>query len=46
MVSLETKKALAERAIRDNALLICVHNPFPGVGRLREQGGRRTFVTE
>jgi glyoxylase-like metal-dependent hydrolase (beta-lactamase superfamily II) len=46
MVSLETKKALAERAIRENALLICVHNPFPGVGRLREENGRRTFVAE
>ncbi|MCA9821267.1 MAG: MBL fold metallo-hydrolase, partial [Dehalococcoidia bacterium] len=46
LVSLETKKALAERAIREQALLICVHNTFPGVGRLREEGGRRTFVPE
>lgn len=46
LTSLETKKKLAERALRDNALLICVHNPFPGVGRLTERDGRRTFVTE
>jgi len=46
LTSLETKKKLAARALRDNALLICVHNPFPGVGRLTERDGRRTFVTE
>jgi glyoxylase-like metal-dependent hydrolase (beta-lactamase superfamily II) len=46
LVSLETKKALAERAIREQALLICVHNAFPGVGRLREENGRRRFVPE
>jgi len=42
--SLESKKKLAERALRDNALLICVHNPWPGTGRLTERNGRRTFV--
>jgi glyoxylase-like metal-dependent hydrolase (beta-lactamase superfamily II) len=46
LVSLETKKRLAERALKENALLICVHNPFPGVGRLTEREGRRTFVSE
>ena len=46
LVSLETKKRIAERALQENALLICVHNPFPGVGRLTERDGRRTFVTE
>jgi glyoxylase-like metal-dependent hydrolase (beta-lactamase superfamily II) len=46
LVSLESKKKLAERAIRENALLICVHNPVPGTGRLTESGGRRTFVEE
>ena len=46
LVSLETKKALAERAIREQALLVCVHNPFPGVGRLKSVDGRRTFVPE
>jgi glyoxylase-like metal-dependent hydrolase (beta-lactamase superfamily II) len=44
--SLESKKKLAERALRENALLICVHNPWPGVGRLTEAAGRRTFVEE
>ena len=44
LISLESKKKLAERALRENALLICVHNPFPGVGRLTESNGRRTFV--
>lgn len=46
LVSLESKKQLAARAIRENALLICVHNAFPGVGRLTEVDGRRTFVAE
>lgn len=46
LVSLETKKALAEKAIREGALLICVHNTFPGVGRLRQEGDRRRFVSE
>lgn len=46
LVTLETKKRLVERAIRDNALLICVHNAFPGTGRLVEREGRRTFVRE
>ena len=43
LVSLETKKRLAERAMRERALLVCVHNPFPGVGRLVEREGRRRF---
>jgi glyoxylase-like metal-dependent hydrolase (beta-lactamase superfamily II) len=34
LVSLETKRKIVERAVRENALLVCVHNPFPGVGRL------------
>ncbi len=46
LVSLQTKKALAERAIRERALLICVHSAFPGVGRLTETNGRRTFIPE
>ncbi len=46
LVTLETKKRLMERAVRENALLICVHNAFPGTGRLTEQNGRRTFVRE
>lgn len=46
LLSLETKKKLAERAIRENALLICVHNAFPGVGRLTEKDGQRKFIPE
>lgn len=46
LLSLESKKKLAERALRENALLICVHNAFPGVGRLTERDGKRKFVEE
>lgn len=46
LVSIETKKRMAERAIRERALLICVHNAFPGVGRLTERDGKRTFEPE
>ena len=46
LVSLETKKAMVERAIRENALLLCTHAPYPGAGRLTESGGKRTFVPE
>lgn len=46
LVSLESKKKLAARALQDNALLICVHNAFPGVGRLTEREGKRKFVDE
>ncbi|MCZ2110165.1 MAG: MBL fold metallo-hydrolase [Dehalococcoidia bacterium] len=46
LVTLETKKTFVERAIRERALLISVHSAFPGVGRLTEQGGKRTFVPE
>ena len=34
LISMETKKRLVETAIRQRALLICVHLPFPGVGRM------------
>lgn len=46
LVTLETKKQLMEKAVRERALLICVHNPFPGVGRLTDVDGRRRFVEE
>ena len=46
LVTLETKKRLAERAIRERALLICTHTEYPGVGRLTETNGRRTFIPE
>lgn len=44
LVSLETKKALFERAWREQALIISVHTEFPGVGRLTEESGKRRFV--
>ncbi len=46
LVSLQTKKEMVEYALQERALLICVHNPFPGVGRLTEVDGRRHFVEE
>jgi hypothetical protein len=45
LVSMETKKAIVERAIREQALIIAVHAPFPGVGRMsRNQKGQRQWV--
>jgi hypothetical protein len=43
LVSLETKRGLMERAIRENALVISVHLPFPGAGRMTTtpEGWRR-----
>jgi glyoxylase-like metal-dependent hydrolase (beta-lactamase superfamily II) len=43
LVSLETKKRLMERAVREKALVVAVHCPFPGVGRmtLTTEGRRR-----
>ena len=47
LISLETKKQIAERAITKNSLLICVHNTYPGVGRLIQmENGRKKFITE
>lgn len=43
LISLETKKALAARAIRERALLISAHNAYPGTGYLVERDGRRVF---
>jgi len=34
LVSMETKKRIVERAIRERALIISVHSPFPGLGRM------------
>lgn len=44
LVSLETKRRLLDQAMRENALLVATHAPYPGAGRLQESGGRRTFV--
>jgi len=43
LVSLETKRRLMEQAMRENALVISVHLPFPGTGRMTTtpEGRRR-----
>ena len=42
LVSMETKKRIVERAIRERALVVSVHSPYPGLGRLtRSEDGRR-----
>ncbi len=46
LVSLETKRRLTERALERSALLISVHAPYPGLGRLRMDGDRRRWETE
>ena len=44
LVSLETKKRLVAQAIAERQLLICVHNAFPGVGRLETVEGRTRWT--
>jgi glyoxylase-like metal-dependent hydrolase (beta-lactamase superfamily II) len=34
LVSMETKKRIVDRAIRERALIVSVHSPFPGLGRM------------
>jgi len=34
LVSMETKKRIVERAIRERALIVSVHCPFPGLGHI------------
>ena len=48
LVNLETKKRLVAEAIEHQHLLIAVHNPFPGAGRLSttEQGRTRWTAEE
>jgi glyoxylase-like metal-dependent hydrolase (beta-lactamase superfamily II) len=43
LVSMETKKRIVERAIRERALIVSAHCPFPGLGRmtLAEDGKKR-----
>ncbi|MCH8007416.1 MAG: MBL fold metallo-hydrolase [Chloroflexi bacterium] len=42
LVSMETKKRIVERAIEEQALVISVHAPFPGLGRMtRSEDGRK-----
>ena len=40
LVSMETKKRVVADAIRTGSLLISPHIPYPGLGRMREEGGR------
>jgi len=45
LVSMKTKKALVEQAIQEQSLLISVHAPFPGLGRMmRTAEGQRRWV--
>jgi hypothetical protein len=46
LVALETKKRLVAEAIAEQQLLICVHSPFPGVGRLSTVDGKNKFTDE
>jgi glyoxylase-like metal-dependent hydrolase (beta-lactamase superfamily II) len=43
LVTMETKRALVERAIETGSLIITAHLPFPGMGRMtrNEQGQRK-----
>ena len=42
LVAMETKKRIVERAIREQALVVSVHCPYPGLGHLtRSEDGRR-----
>jgi len=45
LVALETKKRILERAVVEDALLVCVHCPPPGLGHLRLVSGRRRWET-
>jgi glyoxylase-like metal-dependent hydrolase (beta-lactamase superfamily II) len=47
LVSMETKKRLVEQAIEDQSLIIAVHAPFPGLGRMtRTPEGYRHWVAQ
>ena len=43
LVSLETKRRLLEWAVEKRALLVSVHAPYPGLGRLRMDDGKRKW---
>jgi glyoxylase-like metal-dependent hydrolase (beta-lactamase superfamily II) len=46
LVSLETKRRMLDRAAENRALLISVHAPYPGLGRLRSEDGKRRWTEE
>jgi glyoxylase-like metal-dependent hydrolase (beta-lactamase superfamily II) len=43
LMSMETKRRIVERAVRERALIVSVHSPFPGLGRMTvgEDGKKR-----
>jgi glyoxylase-like metal-dependent hydrolase (beta-lactamase superfamily II) len=43
LVSLETKRRLTDWALEKRALLISVHAPYPGLGQLRTDDGKRRW---
>jgi len=43
-VSAQTRKALFERAARENILVMAYHFPFPGLGRVIEADGAYQWV--
>jgi glyoxylase-like metal-dependent hydrolase (beta-lactamase superfamily II) len=46
LVSMETKKRIVERAIRERALIISVHDEFPGLGRITMgEDGKKHWMT-
>ena len=47
LINLETKKRLIADAIKNCSLLVAVHNPFPGVGRMSAgERGRNVWTSE
>ncbi len=47
LINLETKKQLIADAIKNRSLLVAVHNPFPGIGRLSAgERGRSVWTSE
>jgi glyoxylase-like metal-dependent hydrolase (beta-lactamase superfamily II) len=48
LVSMETKKRIVERALRERALIISVHDEFPGLGRITmgEDGKKHWLAVE
>lgn len=42
LISMETKRRMVERAIADRAVIVSVHSPFPGLGRMtKSEDGRK-----
>jgi glyoxylase-like metal-dependent hydrolase (beta-lactamase superfamily II) len=44
--TLDTKRALLDRATETGALIISVHAPYPGLGRVVSDQGKRRWVAE